>query len=67
MEEEALERVGGIKPQDLLLGKKRRAIPKHYVSKGCPPFLLIHGRDDDLVPASHSEGLYDELVILQIW
>ena len=28
VEEEALERVGGFRPQDLLLGKKRRAIPK---------------------------------------
>jgi len=72
LEEDVLESFGGIRPQDQLLGKRtagnpemaRPANPKHYVSKGCPPFLLIHGGDDNLVPSSHSEGLYNALVAI---
>ncbi|MBT3602861.1 MAG: alpha/beta hydrolase [Candidatus Latescibacteria bacterium] len=71
-EEDVLESFGGIRPQDQLLGKRtagkpemaRPANPKHYISKDCPPFLLIHGTDDNLVPPNHSEGLYNELVAI---
>ncbi len=37
------------------------ASPVAYVSPGAPPFLLIHGEQDDLVPLSQGEELYGRL------
>ena len=37
------------------------ASPLGYVSAGAPPFLLIHGDSDGLVPLSQSEILADAL------
>lgn len=37
------------------------ASPVTYISPGAPPFLLIHGDQDDLVPLSQSEELYGRL------
>ncbi len=37
------------------------ASPVHYVSAGAPPFLLMHGAKDDLVPLSQAQALYERL------
>jgi len=36
--------------------------PINYVTSDDPPFLIIHGNDDDLVPISQSQILYDKLI-----
>jgi acetyl esterase/lipase len=41
--------------------KVARANPITYVSKDCPPFLLIHGGEDPLVPAHQAELLAEAL------
>jgi acetyl esterase/lipase len=38
-----------------------RASPVTYVSSDDPPFLIVHGEDDALVPPSQSETLYQRL------
>jgi acetyl esterase/lipase len=38
-----------------------RASPINYVSKDDPPFLILHGDEDPLVPIGQSRGLYDRL------
>ena len=42
--------------------KVRLADPVHYVRGGCPPFLILHGESDTLIPWSQSKYLYDALV-----
>jgi acetyl esterase/lipase len=37
------------------------ASPIHYVSKDNPPFLIVHGEADRVVPVEQSERLYEEL------
>ncbi|MBX5437085.1 MAG: alpha/beta hydrolase [Alicyclobacillaceae bacterium] len=57
-------------PESLLIGavvgedrEKAAAVnPIRYISRGCPPFLIIHGDKDDIVPLNQSELLYDALV-----
>ncbi len=39
----------------------RRANPITYVTKDDPPFLIVHGDKDPLVPHNQSEMLYDAL------
>lgn len=39
----------------------RKASPTSYVSKDDPPFLLIHGTNDPLVPFNQSELLHEAL------
>ena len=39
----------------------KRASPIEYVSKGDPPFLIVQGTMDLLVPAIHSERLHKKL------
>lgn len=39
----------------------KAASPVTYVHKGCPPFLIIHGQDDTLVPSAQSNELNDSL------
>ncbi|MBN2128358.1 MAG: alpha/beta hydrolase [Sedimentisphaerales bacterium] len=41
--------------------KVRRASPITYVTKDDPPFLIVHGDKDPLVPHNQSEMLYDAL------
>jgi acetyl esterase/lipase len=56
-------------PESLLVGgpiqenrdKVARANPISYVTKDDPPFLLMHGDKDDLVPAGQSELLHEAL------
>lgn len=38
-----------------------RASPVIYVSKNAPPFLLLHGNHDEVVPFSQSVELYKKL------
>lgn len=66
---------GGIKhdearsPESRLIGgpiqenkeKAERANPLRYITKDCPPFLIMHGLGDDLVPIGQSEILLDAL------
>lgn len=40
-----------------------RASPVTYVSKDDPPFLIIHGEKDLVVPPSQSQELYDRLTM----
>jgi hypothetical protein len=37
------------------------ASPVTYISSEDPPFLIVHGERDDVVPVSQSEELYDRL------
>jgi acetyl esterase/lipase len=39
-----------------------QASPLSHVSPGAPPFLLLHGGADQLIPCVQSERLYDALV-----
>ncbi|MDL4815624.1 alpha/beta hydrolase [Actinomadura opuntiae] len=53
-------------PESLLLGgdpadKARAAGPVAHVHAGAPPFLLVHGEDDTLVPCAHSQALAGRL------
>lgn len=40
----------------------RKASPLEYVSSAAPPFLLIHGVDDQAVPYEQSEVLHEKLL-----
>jgi len=40
----------------------KRASPITWVSSDDPPFLILHGEKDTLVPPSQSEILYDQLI-----
>lgn len=59
----------GMLPESRLLGVDvamrpevvERANPVSYVTKEAPPFLLIHGTDDRVVPYHQSELMYDAL------
>lgn len=37
------------------------ADPVHYVRSGCPPFLILHGEADTLIPCSQSRHLFQAL------
>jgi acetyl esterase/lipase len=41
--------------------KAKAASPVTWVKAGVPPFLIIHGDVDDLVPVQQSKELYDKL------
>ncbi|HWE01166.1 MAG TPA: alpha/beta hydrolase [Tepidisphaeraceae bacterium] len=41
--------------------KTEKANPIAYVNKDCPPFLIMHGANDPLVPVAQSEILRDAL------
>jgi dipeptidyl aminopeptidase/acylaminoacyl peptidase len=41
--------------------RAREASPVHHVTPGAPPFLLLHGLDDTLVPCAQSETLHAAL------
>ncbi|MBI3660081.1 alpha/beta hydrolase fold domain-containing protein [Candidatus Acetothermia bacterium] len=40
----------------------QRASPVNWVSKDDPPFLILQGEKDDVVPPSQSQGFYDKLI-----
>ena len=55
------ESVFGVKPgepTDVLV----KASPVNYISAGAPPFLILQGDKDRVVPASQSQMLYDKLI-----
>ena len=47
--------------ESMLLGTLRDLSPVNFVSKQAPPFLLIHGTADTLVPIAQSEDLRAKL------
>ncbi len=51
--------IGG--PMQQNKDKVQRANPIAYVTKDDPPFLIVHGDKDPLVPHNQSEMLYDAL------
>ncbi|GAA5036044.1 family 1 glycosylhydrolase [Microbacterium fluvii] len=66
---ENLESQGTAEPIDVLLAgspyppaeARRLVSPVHHVRADAPPFLLVHGEDDGLVPFSQSEQLLGAL------
>lgn len=44
----------------------RRASPKHYLQKGAPPTLILHGTIDDVVPIAQSDALAARLAELGV-
>lgn len=41
--------------------KVELADPLHYMRGGCPPFLILHGESDTLIPWTQSEYLFNAL------
>lgn len=50
----------GKSPEEIRAGM-RRISPVYYVDSGAPPFLLIHGDEDPIVPLHQSEILLEAL------
>jgi alpha-L-fucosidase 2 len=55
------DRVKGTSFDDLLMAGLKEFSPINYVSATSPPFLLIHGTDDGIVPVAQSERFCDKL------
>lgn len=51
----------GTPPQDELEEKLRGASPSRYFHKDMPPFLIMHGDADELVPVEQSTNIYQRL------
>jgi acetyl esterase/lipase len=51
--------LGGL-PKDLP-DTAKAASPVYWVKAGAPPFLIVHGTDDDLVPVGQAKELYEKL------
>jgi len=51
---------GSLKKEDVL-ERARRASPLTYVSSSAPPFLILHGAEDEMIPTSQSQLLADAL------
>ncbi|MCM8785387.1 MAG: alpha/beta hydrolase [Candidatus Omnitrophica bacterium] len=43
------------------LEKAIKVSPYYYETKNCPPFLIVHGENDNIVPYSQSEMFYNKL------
>jgi dipeptidyl aminopeptidase/acylaminoacyl peptidase len=56
--------IGGPIPQNK--DKAQRANPITYVTKDDPPFLIVHGDKDPLVPHNQSELLRDALKAVDV-
>lgn len=65
-------RIGGkesvFNPEEILAGTSNRdsdkfknISPIRFVTKDSPPFLILHGVEDDVIPISQGELLYDTL------
>lgn len=48
-------------PVSLSLKEVDLADPVHYVRSGCPPFLILHGEADSLIPCRQSQYLFDAM------
>lgn len=59
--DEVRDAVKGTLFESLLLSGLKEFSPVNYVSSSAPPFLLIHGTDDDVVPIAQSERFCDKL------
>jgi acetyl esterase len=53
--------VKGSSFDDILMAGLKEFSPINYVSATSPPFLLIHGTDDTIVPVAQSERFCDKL------
>ncbi|BCN29202.1 alpha/beta hydrolase [Anaeromicropila herbilytica] len=40
----------------------RKCSANHYASASCPPMIIMHGGQDQVVPINQSENLYHELI-----
>ncbi len=65
---EAAKGAAGLQPEAIVLGGRTddaaflsRMNPIDYVGEDTPPFLILHGKEDQVVPFVHSEWLYDAL------
>jgi len=54
--------VRGTPFEALLLGGLRQLSPIDRINPGAPPFLLVHGTTDDLVPFAQSQAMCDRLI-----
>jgi alpha-L-fucosidase 2 len=55
------ESLKGSMLENMIFAGLREFSPVNFVTKQSPPFLLIHGTADTLVPLSQSQDLYDKL------
>jgi alpha-L-fucosidase 2 len=53
--------VKGTAFDDILMAGLKQFSPINYVTATSPPFLLIHGTDDNIVPFAQSERFCDKL------
>jgi acetyl esterase len=60
------EAVEGTVFDDILLAGLKEFSPVNHLSAASPPFLLIHGSDDNLVPIAQSERFRDKLLALGV-
>lgn len=59
-----------VSPEELLIGgniqdnkeKYQKSNPINYITHKTPPFLILHGKQDNLVPIQQSELLYEALI-----
>jgi len=49
-------------PVEQRLAQARDASPATYVHPGCPPFLILHGRQDEIVPIEEAALLHEALL-----
>jgi alpha-L-fucosidase 2 len=54
--------VQGTVVDDILMAGLKEFSPINYVTANAPPFLLIHGSDDNIVPFAQSERFRDKLL-----
>ena len=60
----ALDDLAGIEDRDIVgdrADRARQVSPLHNITKDDPPFLIIHGDQDDQVPLVQSERLHARL------
>jgi alpha-L-fucosidase 2 len=60
------EAVEGTVFDDILMAGLKEFSPIQHVTANSPPFLLIHGSDDNLVPFAQSERFRDKLVAVGV-
>lgn len=53
------DQVRGTPFENLLMAALQQLSPVNHITRDMPPFLLIHGTADNLVPYSQSEQFYD--------
>ena len=65
---DAAREMDGPQPEAIVLGGKmddaeflKKMNPISWVGEDTPPFLILHGKEDSVVPFEHSEWLYDAL------